>query len=149
VGVRWSEVLVPRHVTHVYRRSTALRLEEEFADVLHANRSLHFRSREQVSWSTLSYTLERRWHPEDRVELWRPLDRSGELDFFDFLHCRTPGSCERRWAAVEASRAPLACLNNVPVFERERFWRAMRSHGLGDPLAAAAKAAPPGAVEVP
>jgi len=134
VGVPWNKVLVPRHVTQVYRRSTALRLEEEFADVLHATRSLRFRSREQVSWGTLAYTMERRWHPEDHVEPWRPLDRSGELDFFDFLHCRAAGSCERRWAAVEASRAPLACLNNVPSFERERFWKAMKRHGLGDPL---------------
>lgn len=132
--VPWLEMLVPRHVTQVYRRSTALRLEEELTDVLHASRSVRFRSPRQVSWSTLAYTMERRWHAQDEARLWRPFDGNGELDVFDFLHCRTPGSCERRWAAVEHSNAPLACLNNVPVFERRRFWDAMRHQGLGDPL---------------
>jgi len=132
--VPWPEVLIPRHVTQVYRTSTAVRLEEDLADVLHASRSLRVRSRRQLSWGTLAYTMERRWHPEDEVRLWRPFDRSGELGIFDFLHCRIPGSCERRWTAVDTSRAPLACLNNVPVFERERFWDAMRRQGLGDPL---------------
>jgi hypothetical protein len=132
--VPWPEVLIPRHVTQVYRISTARRLEEELADVLHASRSLRVRSRHQLSWGTLAYTMERRWHPEDDVQLWRPFDRSGELGIFDFLHCRILGSCERRWTSVEASRAPLACLNNVPVFERERFWDAMRRHDMGGPL---------------
>lgn len=135
--VPWHQVLVPRHVTQVYRTSTALRVEEELADVLHASRRLRFRSPGQLSWGTLAYTLERRWHPEDEVRLWRPFDRSGEIGFFDFLHCSRPGACERRWADVEACRAPLACLNNVPVFEGERFWQAMGRHGLGGPRASA------------
>jgi hypothetical protein len=141
--VPWSEMLVPRHVTQVYRTSTALRLEAELADVLHASRCVRFRTRRQVSWGTLAYTLERRWHPEDEVRLWRPFDRSGELGIFDFLHCRAPGSEEPRWAKVESSRAPLACVNNVPVFERRRFWDAMRRHGLGEPLATTPRAPEP------
>ncbi|HSW30091.1 MAG TPA: Stealth CR1 domain-containing protein [Longimicrobiales bacterium] len=130
-GVGWRDAIVPRHATQVYRTSTALRLEDELADVLHANRSLRFRDHRQVSWATLAYTLERLWHPEDRLRAWSPFDADPDLAVFDFLHCTRPGTCEARWKAVEASRARLACLNNVPSFERERFERAMEAKGLG------------------
>ncbi len=139
-GLRWRDALVPRHATQVYRTSTALRLEAELADVLHANRSLRYRDHRQVSWATLSYSLERLWHPEDRLRAWSPFAPDPDLGVFDFLHCTRPGACEARWRAVEASRARLACLNNVPAFERERFERVMEAKGLG----AAALAGPPG-----
>jgi hypothetical protein len=130
-GLGWHDALVPRHATQVYRTSTALRLEDELADVLHANRSLRYRDHRQVSWATLAYSLERLWHPEDRLRAWTPFDPDPDLGVFDFLHCTRPGTCEARWKAVEASRARLACLNNVPAFERERFERAMEAKGLG------------------
>jgi len=131
-GVRWHDALVPRHATQVYRTSTALRLEEELADVLHANRSLRFRDHRQVSWATLAYTLERLWHPEDHLRPWSLLAPDPDLAVFDFLHCTRPGACESRWKAVAASRARLACLNNVPAFEGERFQRVMMAKGLGE-----------------
>ncbi|NJD19423.1 MAG: hypothetical protein FIA95_09110 [Gemmatimonadetes bacterium] len=131
-GVGRGDVLVPRHATQVYRTSTALRLEDELADVLHANRSLRFRDHRQVSYSTLSYTLERLWHPEDHLRPWSLFRADPDLGVFDFLHCRRPGGCEARWKAVETSRARLACLNNVPPFERERFVQVMEAKGLGE-----------------
>jgi len=134
-GVPRREILVPRHATQVYRRTTADRLEDEFADVLHRNRELRFRSRAQVSYSTLAYTMEKRWHPEDRVRLWNPLAPDPDIGIYDFLHCRRPGRCERKWRAVLASDARLACLNNVPHFERDRFLETMWEKGLGEPLA--------------
>lgn len=130
-----GEILVPRHATQVYRKATAERLEEEFADVLHHNRELRFRSHAQVSYSTLAYTMERQWHREDRVRLWTPLAPDPDIRVYDFLHCRRPGGCERKWRAVQASDARLACLNNVPLFERDRFLETMRLKGLGEPLA--------------
>ena len=133
-GVPRGEILVPRHATQVYRKATAERLEEQFAEELHRNRELRFRSREQVSYSTLAYTMEKRWHPEDRVRLWNPLDPDPDIRVYDFLHCRRPGSCERKWRAVFASDARLACLNNVPLFERDRFLETMRLKGLGEAL---------------
>lgn len=132
-GVGRSDVIVPRHATQVYRSSTALRMEGELADVLHSLRSLRFRDHRQVSYSTLAYTLERLWHPEDHVRSWRPIGTDPDLGVFDFLHCRRPGGCEARWNAVAASRARLACLNNVPAFERERFVQVMEAKGLGGP----------------
>lgn len=132
-GVDRREALVPRHATQVYRTSTALRMEEELGDVLHALRSLRFRDHRQVSYSTLAYTLERRWHPEDRLLPWSPLRPDPDLGVFDFLHCRRPGGCTWRWRAVARSRARLACLNNVPPFERARFARIMEEKGLGPP----------------
>ncbi len=133
-GVHRRQVLVPRHATQVYRTSTALRIEEELGDVLHALRSLRFRDHRQVSYSTLAYTLERLWHPENRLRPWNPLRPDPDLGVFDFLHCRRPGGCALRWRAVARSRARLACLNNVPAFERERFARVMESKGLGPPV---------------
>ena len=130
-GVGWRDVLVPRHATQVYRRSTALRLEAELADVLHANRALRYRDHRQVSYSTLAYSMERLWHPEDHLRTWSPFDPDPDLGVFDFLHCRTPGACGRRWKGVAASRARLACLNNVPAFERDRFAQVMEGKGLG------------------
>jgi hypothetical protein len=87
-----------------------------------------------VSYSTLAYTLGRLWHPEDHVRLWSPLRADPDLKFFDFLHCSRVGMCGARWRSVAASQARLACLNNVPVPERERFERVMEGKGLGAPL---------------
>ena len=133
-GAGWRGTSTSRHATQVYRTSTALRLEDELADVLHANRSLRFRDHRQVSYSTLAYSMERLWHPEDHLRAWSPFDPDPDLGVFDFLHCRTPGACERRWKGVAASRARLACLNNVPVFERDRFAQVMEGKGLASPL---------------
>ncbi len=129
----WHRVVAPRHVTQVYRRSTAQRLEREYADVLHRNRLLRRRTREQVSFATLAYSLERHWHPYDRVRLAWP-GRGAGIRMFDFLHCREPGTSGRLWRRIERSQARLACLNNIPPFERESFLAVMRRKGLGGPL---------------
>lgn len=144
-GVGSRDVLVPRHATQVYRTSTALRIEEELADVLHANRSLRYRDRRQVSYGTLAYTLERLWHPDDQVRLWSPLRADPELRFFDFLHCARLGLCGARWRSVAASRARLACLNNIPASEGERFEEVMEGKGLGAPLAGSGRGGAEGA----
>jgi hypothetical protein len=131
----WHRILVPRHVTQVYRRSTAERLEREYANVLHANRRLRSRTRAQVSFSTLAYTMERHWHPRDRAELAWPSRGDAGISMFDFLHCKEPGTYGRLWRRIERSEARLACLNNIPAFEREPFLAVMRRKGLGEPLA--------------
>jgi hypothetical protein len=130
----WHRIVVPRHVTQVFRRSTAERLEREYADVLHQNRLLRRRTRQQISFTTLAYSLERHWHPHDRVRFAWP-GRAEGIRMFDFLHCKEPGTYGRLWRRIEGSEAPLACLNNIPSFERESFLAVMRRKGLGGPLA--------------
>jgi hypothetical protein len=144
-GVGRRDALVPRHATQVYRTSTALRIEEELADLLHASRSLRYRGHRQVSYSTLAYTLERLWHPEDHLRLWSPFRADADLAFFDFLPWARAGLCGARWRSVAASRARLACLNNVPASEKDRFRRVMEGKGLGAPPDGLGAAAAPGA----
>jgi IS1 family transposase len=133
-GVRWHEVLVPRHVTQVLRVSTARRVEEEFAEALRRSREPRVRTREWVSYATLMYTMERQWHPYDRVRHWRPYDEASPIRMFDFLHHRSPATSDRVWRRIAESEARLVCLNNIRAFDRARFVATMKAKGLGEPL---------------
>jgi hypothetical protein len=133
-GLGWTEMAVPRHVTQVYRVATARRVENELAGPLHAVRQLHFRSHRQISWSTLAYSLERRWFgaatsPLRGASPFRP----DEL-FLDFGRYRSLAAKRRAWARLEGSAAKFLCLNNVPPADKKLFEETMRRMGLGAPV---------------
>jgi hypothetical protein len=110
-GLRWNDILVPRHFTHIRRISTALRLEEEFAISLDTNRKHRFIVPELFAYNVLLYTLERKWHPEDRVCLPEFFGGSPKFEMFDFtaLFARR----DRLWQQVTSSRVMFTCLNNI------------------------------------
>jgi hypothetical protein len=51
---------------------------------------------------------------------------------FDFPLSSVSENRDLFWKQVAGSNAGLACLNNIPVDERERFVEVMREKGLGD-----------------
>lgn len=127
----WNTIIVPRHFTQIYRKITALRLEEEFSLQLDANRKLRFRTPERLSYSTLAYTLERLWNPDDQLNTPKLFGKSGEFEMFDFTAffvCR-----EKLWQQVSSSRAMFVCLNNIPQTDKNEFERVMREKGLSNP----------------
>jgi hypothetical protein len=127
----WHEIIVPKHVTHVYRKDTARRIDDEFATRLDANRSLRFRTPDQFSYSTLAYSVERMWHPLDRLRTTIRAGHPDEIRMFDFtalFACR-----QKLWKQVASSRAMFACLNNIPQADRSIFEDTMRAKGLGVP----------------
>ena len=132
-GVPAAGVLVPRHSTQVIRRSTAQRLEAEFAPALHANRRLRFRSLGSYSHTTLLYTMEKAWHPGDRVRRALLQDVSEQFRMFDFGGRATASRSDRLWRSVARSNVQFACLNNVPAAERERLREVMAAKGLQPP----------------
>jgi hypothetical protein len=129
-------IMVPSHSTHVIRRATAERLELEFSAELDALRRLKFRSVRSFSYATLLYTMEKRWHPEDRVHraFWQ--DSSEQFRMFDFTGFGFRGRTQRLWRRVARSQVQFACLNNIPSAERGRFLEVMAEKGLQDPSAA-------------
>jgi hypothetical protein len=127
----WNEILAPRHFTHIYRKRTALRLEEEFAVQLNANRKLRFRTSDRFSYSTLAYSLERKWNPGDRLCLPEFFNKSVKSKMYDFtalFSCRN-----KLWQQVMSSQAMFACLNNIPQSDKSDFERVMREKGLCNP----------------
>lgn len=130
-------VMIPSHSTQVIRRSTAERLEVEFAGDLDASRRLRFRSVDGFSYATLLYTMERAWNPDDRVRRALRQDSSEQFRMFDFAGAGAGGRTGRLWRAVARSRVQFACLNNIPPSERGRFVEVMMEKGLLEPPCAA------------
>lgn len=130
-------VMVPSHSTHVIRRSTAERLEVEFGEALQANRQLKFRSVRSLSYTTLLYTMEKTWNPDDRVRRSIRQDSSDQFRMFDFTGSRVNGRTERLWRKVARSKVQFACLNNIPSTDRGRFLEVMTEKGLHEPPRAA------------
>ncbi len=129
-GLAWSEIVYPRHFTHVYRTATARRIEEELGDILEEARGQHLRSHRQIAWIALAYSLEAHWHGAERCA--RP--RADRL-FLDFERHRSAGETARAWRRLERSKARFLCFNNIPVGQADRLEQIMRRRGLGDPLA--------------
>jgi hypothetical protein len=127
----WRDVVFPRHVTQVYRTATARRLEEIFADELHAARMRHFRGTDQLSWSTLAYSAECHWQGA-RQRRYRPpvLPRESDELFIDFDHIHAPRRLADAWERVRSSHAKFMCLNNIPEAQAVAFEQAMADRGL-------------------
>jgi hypothetical protein len=125
----WRDVVFPRHVTQIYRTATAQRLEEIFAAELHAARLRHFRSPDQLSWSTLAYSAECHWH-DARQRRYRPWLRDHDEMFIDFGPIHAPGRLTKAWKRVQESRAKFICLNNIPGTQSAAFQQAMAQRGL-------------------
>ena len=131
--MRARDILVPRHSTQVIRRSTAERLDAEFAEFaefLDAERRLRFRSARGHSYGTLLYSMEKCWHPEDRVRWALFLDRSAGFRMFDFKGAAGTRRATRLWQGVVESQDAFACLNNVPISATDQFRRVMVQKGL-------------------
>jgi hypothetical protein len=128
----WRNVVFARHVTQVYRTATARRLEEIFADELDAARMRHFRSTDQLSWSTLAYSAECHWCDARQRRYW-PLRRESDELFIDFSRFSSPGGQAEAWERVRRSQARFMCLNNIPEAQTAAFERAMADRGLTRP----------------
>ena len=131
LGLRWNEIVYPRHFTHVYRIATARRIEAELADWLEPARMRHLRSHRQLSWMTLAYSAETRWHS--------PVCRSSpaaERLFLDFARYRSDRQIARSWNTLAGTQASFICLNNIPEREATRFANVMALRGLSEPLGA-------------
>lgn len=139
IGLPWSDIVFPRHVTQVYRTATARRLEDLLPDELHAARSCHFRGTGQLSWSTLAYSAECHWNAARRRRHGLLSQRADEA-FFDFARFGRSSARSSRladlWERVVRSRAAFICLNNIPVDQADAFRAAMVRRGLGGPPAA-------------
>ncbi len=129
--LHWSEIVAPRHFTHIYRVETALRIEEEFADSLDANRRHRFVVPGLFWYSPLAYTLERKWNPGDRLRFPEYFSRHKKFEMFDFTAYFS--SRKKLWKKVRFSQTPFACLNNIPLSDKDYFERVMREKGLGAP----------------
>jgi hypothetical protein len=127
------EVLVPVHATMLWRRSTALRIEEEFGAILEKTRRMRFRDAENLSYYTILYSMEKKWNPQDRMHLHILGNLFAPNAMFDFTAFSVFGNKGLLWKRIARSKSRLACLNNVPPSERERFVEAMMKKGLGDP----------------
>ena len=129
-GLSWRDIVFPRHVTQVYRSSTARWLEETFAAELDAARSRHFRGPGQLSWSTLAYSAE--CHRQQALPIrWRPLAGPTDAAFIDFDRYRSPAQLAAAWRRVSGCEAKFICINNIPEAEAPRLAAAMAARGLG------------------
>jgi len=129
--LRWDEIIVPRHFTNIFRKQTALRIEDEFAGTLDANRKHRFVIPGVFGYTTLAYTLERKWNPGDFLHLPGSFSRSAKFSMFDFT--ALIGGGNRLWPKILSCRMPFACLNNIPPSGKSDFERVMREKGLGNP----------------
>ncbi len=136
----WREIIAPRHMTVVCRRSTAARLEDECGDGLHACRSQKLRTKAIVSYFTMLYTMERQWHPSDGLRYTPAIGGVRGFRMFDFRSSRSAAESARLWRKVLRSDAGFVCLNNMKPFESPRFAATMRAKGLGEPLPAGRQA---------
>jgi hypothetical protein len=128
--LRWRDIIVPRHFTTVYRRKTALRIEKEFANRLDASRRNRFVIPGVIGYTTLAYTLERKWNPGDLLRL-PYFSASPELfEMFDFTALFVHEN--KLWPRISSSHAQFACLNNIPLSGKTEFERMMREKGLGN-----------------
>jgi hypothetical protein len=124
-------ILMPLHATRVVRRSTALRIEEEFGDTLEETRSSKFRDPSNVSYDAILYSMEKKWNPWDRLHLYVLGELGAPSAMFDFPLQAVPEKKRLFWQRVAQSHARLACVNNVPLNEREQFVKVMVKKGLG------------------
>lgn len=127
------DILVPVHATKLWRKSTALHLEQEFGDILEETRRRRFRDSGDLSYDTILYSMEKIWNPQDRLHLHFLGSLCAPNEMFDFAAFSVFGNRDRLWKGVAGSHARLACLNNVPPGERERFVEVMMKKGLGNP----------------
>lgn len=144
------KIIAPIHSTLVLRKSTAWRVEKEFGPILEETRRRRFRDAKDISYYTILYSMEKKWNPHDRLHLhlfgnlsaWDPHDRiyrhlfrnlSAPNAMFDFPSSSVSENRELFWKQVAGSNAGLACLNNIPPGERERFVDVMMEKGLGEP----------------
>lgn len=129
------EILVPVHATKIWRKSTALRVEEEFGSILEETRRRRFRDARDLSYYTILYSMENKWNPQNRVHLhfWGSLFAPNTM--FDFTAFSVFGNSNLLWKRIAESHAPLVCLNNMPLSERRRFEEVMREKGLAETAA--------------
>lgn len=132
-GFPWRDIVVPRHVTQVYRIATARRLDALLAEALHASRALHVKSRRQLSWSTLAYSLEKRDFGGRASTIADIAGRGRDELFLDIGRGFPAGHAARCWRKLARSRARFICLNNIPEGEAVAFERAMLRRGLAPP----------------
>jgi hypothetical protein len=125
------EILMPMHATRIFRRATALRVEEEFGNILEGTRCCKFRDIEGLSYDTILYSMEKKWNPQDRLYLHILGDLFAPNAMFDFPLFSPSEARDQFWARISRSQARLACVNNVPLSERERFVKVMIEKGLG------------------
>lgn len=130
----FHEILMPMHATRIFRRATALRVEEEFGDILEETRCRKFRDVEGLSYDTILYSMEKKWNPQDRLYVHIFGDLFAPNAMFDFPVISPSEDSDQFWERVSKSHARLACVNSVPVSERERFVKVMAEKGLGDPV---------------
>ncbi len=130
-GYPWRDIVVPRHVTQVYRVATAHDVEREFAADLHAARSLHVKSRQQLSWSTLAYSLEARLHGAKVSSFTDVMTRRRQELFLDLGREFPWGAKNRSWRKLERSTAPFICVNNIPPADKFQLSNIMALRGLG------------------
>ena len=133
------ELVYPSHVTNVYRIATARRIEQVLASELDAARSRHFRCHDQLSWSTLAYSLECHWHGAQQRR-YRPLVSPADEGalFLDLSRYSSPRRRAAAWREVAESQAQFICLNNIPWQEKDAFDAVMAQRGLGSPVVQAA-----------
>jgi len=63
------KILTPVHATHVIRRATAWRVEEDFGTILEETRLRRFRDARDLAYYTILYSMEKKWNPHDRLHL--------------------------------------------------------------------------------
>lgn len=128
------DILVPVHATKIWRRSTALRVEEEFGDILEETRCRKFRDAKDLSYYTILYSMEQKWNPQNRLHLHLFGRFFSPNAMFDFSAFSLFGNSNLLWKRIAMSNACLACVNNVPPSEQKRFMEAMIKKGLADDL---------------
>lgn len=126
------EILTPVHATHVIRKSTACRVEEEFGPTLEEKRQRRFRDARDLAYYTILYSMEKKWNPHDRLHLHFFGSLLAPNKMFDFMAFSVLGNRDLLWKRIAGSNAQLACLNNIPQDERERFVDIMIKKGLSN-----------------
>jgi hypothetical protein len=126
------DIVVPVHATKIWRKATALQVEQEFGSILDETRRRRFRDARDLSYYTILYSMENKWNPQNRVHLhlWGSLFAPNTM--FDFTAFSVFGNSNLLWKRIAGSHAPLVCLNNMPLSERRRFEEVMREKGLAE-----------------
>lgn len=131
-GFSPRDILVPVHATKLWRKSVALRVEEEFGSMLEESRLRKFRNASDVSYYTILYSMEYKLNPQDRLH-WHLLgSMNSPNDMFDFSAISIFGDKQMLWRRIRQSHARLACLNDIPFCERDRFVEVMKEKGLAE-----------------
>jgi hypothetical protein len=132
--LKWLDIIVPVHMTFIIRKRTAFRLENELSDALHTCRLHRFRTRGMLSYATMLYTVEKKWHTTSSgLKLYgggvKKLHHA-----FNFVRSHSVLESRAVWQKVVCSSAPFVCLNNMKSFEYGTFISVMREKGLGEPI---------------